>query len=146
MSKKIKIVCENCGKEFFRYAYQIKAHVFCSRDCSRQYLSEKMKRMNAELNPTRMTEATKEQVRKGRLRYLEREGIKTKQYPKIHSRHDHRVVAERMIGGALLPGEVVHHINGDKTDNRPDNLMVFSSQSEHVKWHAEHKAGDKNEI
>ena len=26
-------------------------------------------------------------------------------------------------------------IDGDKRNNHPDNLMIFSSQSVHVKWH-----------
>jgi hypothetical protein len=31
----------------------------------------------------------------------------------------------------------IPHINGDKRDNRPENLRVFSSQAEHARWHKE---------
>ena len=48
---------------------------------------------------------------------------------------EHRLVAEGMIGRPLMKGEVVHHINGDILDNRPDNLQVLSN-SEHVLLHA----------
>ena len=39
---------------------------------------------------------------------------------------EHRYVVECALGRYLLEGEVVHHINGDKHDNRLDNLKVMS--------------------
>jgi hypothetical protein len=48
----------------------------------------------------------------------------------------HIHVMEEFLGRALLPKETIHHINGDKTDNRIENLELFSSQSEHMKKHA----------
>ena len=135
---KIACVCEKCGKTVYRYKYQILKHVFCSRECSRGYLSQKMTEMNEKLNPNRMTPDTRKKLREARLGTGE--GVA---YEKTYGRHTHRIVAEQFLGRPLRKSEVVHHINGDKRDNRPENLMVFNNQKEHAKWHAEHKGGDE---
>jgi len=64
--------------------------------------------------------------------------VKPNTYRKYHGQHEHRVVAEQKIGRPILPGEHVHHIDGNKHNNHPDNLVVMTA-SEHHKLHAKER-------
>ena len=110
--KKGKIVeCLHCGKPFYSTR-----NTFCSPKCASDYKSE-----HAEHKPW---------DENGYLVVQERG------YNKKGNAKQHRLIIEHVLGRRLDLDEVVHHINGDKKDNRIENLCVMS-RKEHSKLHRE---------
>lgn len=144
----VRTTCAWCGKEIQTYPCKIKLRNFCSRKCLADFsnksknpekyqelkdytnISAHMSELNYRLNPSRMNFSTR-----AKLSVLKRGRGKGKTYAKSFGIHTHRIIAERILGRKLRPGEVVHHIDGNKRNNNPNNLMVFKNQAEHAKWH-----------
>src|SRR5699024_11160107 len=54
---------------------------------------------------------------------------------------EHRLIMSEMLGRQLRKGENVHHINGKRCDNRPENLELWNTtqpsgqrEEDKIKW------------
>lgn len=165
MSRKEKIVCCNCGKtkERYRHIGRKVSNVFCSRDCKSKYGSvevscffcrKKIVKSRSRITRNEHNFCSKECTDKGKGEYMHGARIGTynggrttfsnyiaisdKQNSSSNKRGyilEHRYVMENFIGRKLKKGEVVHHIDRDRTNNDISNLILFPSQSEHIKHH-----------
>jgi hypothetical protein len=55
-------------------------------------------------------------------------------------KYEHVAVAESALGKPLPIGAEIHHVNEDKSDNRPENLVICPSAKYHALLHMRMRA------
>lgn len=69
--------------------------------------------------------------------------IRTKGHHRADQRgyvFEHILIAEKILGRPIGKEEAVHHIDGDKRNNLPSNLLVLANNTEHKQVHLAQKA------
>ena len=123
--RKARRKCKQCGVDFEVPQCRIKREgrgnvaSFCSKKCHYAYGS-----------PLRGTGAKRYTDAQGYVHVYAPDHPRTKisqkkSYRRYYVR-EHILVVEKKIGRFLLPGENVHHINGIRDDNRPENLELWT--------------------
>ena len=122
--------CSECGKKFkLKSAIKrrlLQKYLFCGQPCARKHISQRLSGKNAtNWKGGRI-------VRKnGYITVLKPEHPNASKQGYVK---EHRLVIEEKIGRYLELREHIHHINGNKHDNRPENLQLMTLE-EHLSHH-----------
>jgi hypothetical protein len=152
--------CRQCGAEV--YSYPSRPRQFCSKSCARTFanLTEANPSFHRDVSGSNNPmygrgmsgEANPMYGKRGALaprwtggRKVRKDGYVLVAAPADHPYPsytkpsgakyilEHRAVMEAALGRYLRPEEVVHHIDGNPSNNRLDNLRLFASQSDHIR-------------
>jgi len=104
--------CKYCGKSFPMFH----SEQYCSRECAYKAMSER---------PSYNWKGGKQVNTHGYISLYRPDHLAADKAGYVL---EHRVVMEEMLGRSLAKGEQVHHKNGDRADNRPENLELWVSE------------------
>lgn len=56
---------------------------------------------------------------------------------------EHILVMEKILNRQMVQGEVVHHCNMNRSDNRACNLRLFNSLGDHTSYHKKNRISNE---
>lgn len=127
-------VCVICGKNFNTTINEIKRRGGGANCCSRECYYKRFKNIVKKGSESHNWNGGKIKTSSGYII------IYNKKHPRANKSgyvFEHLLVMEDKLKRVIKKEEVVHHINGDKTDNRIENLRLFHSNGEHIAFHWE---------
>lgn len=144
--------CLICKKEFQKkYNYSknyFATQKYCSRKCFFEAFRKMMKGRNHGYKFQKghfVSEETRKKIgqanfKTGKVKHktLNRWYLYKPNHPFAYNNgyiEQSRFIMEQIIGRFLEKKEVIHHINGKTNDDNQENLMLFSSNPEHMKFH-----------
>lgn len=147
----ITVKCQMCGAAIVVPPSRVKRKKFCSRACYAAWLSENQRglahpmagRHHSAESLARMRASGTASAKVGPDNPNWKGSFSSRGYvmvsqPRGKAIPEHRLVAEGMLGRALHSDEIVHHRNGVKHDNRPENLEVLTKRGHRTKHAQEH--------
>ena len=120
----INTQCAFCGKEMNKRKWELNGSVnnFCNKECYYEYIRENPK--TGEYHPNW----------NGGV-YMQ-DGYKSLKQEDGSYKFEHRIVMEEYLGRELSSDEIIHHIDGNRSNNDISNLQLLS-RTEHIEIHRE---------
>jgi hypothetical protein len=138
--KRVALICDECGKETstsyanYNRSLKLDGTTNCKKcACIKSGFKRRGKPLKGGPRPS--VWGSKHSSWKGG-RFVASDG-----YVHIHQgsprkyRKEHFLVIEEFLGRKLDPKEVVHHIDGNRQNNKLDNLVLCENESDHQKLH-----------